>query len=169
MIRCPRQRNHARKGDQGMQEPANGKTHKLEVTGDTLTSRGGLAFFVKYVEAIGIVELLLNKFAGIKKRIKGVAVRNLFLQVLSFFFDGTSRHLSYFDELQREEGYRAVVEMPAKQMASSHAMKRFFRAFAIFHAGAFRWVLQELFLCRLRRGKMRGVMWTLGSIAVGDK
>src|SRR5256884_6599287 len=94
--------------------------------------------FVKYLEAIGIVGLLLHKFAGIKKSIKGVSVRNLFLQVLYFFFDGTSRHLSYFDELQREEGYQAVVEMPAKQMASSHAMKRFFRAFAIFHAGAFR-------------------------------
>jgi len=38
---------------------------------------------------------------------------------LYFFFDGTRRHLSYFDELQREEGYQAVVEMPAKQMASS--------------------------------------------------
>ena len=29
------------------------KIDKLEVTSDTLTSRGGLAFFVKYVEAIG--------------------------------------------------------------------------------------------------------------------
>ena len=55
-----------------MQETANAKIHKLEVTDDTLTSRGGLAFFVKYVEAIGIVELLLHKFAGIKKSIKGV-------------------------------------------------------------------------------------------------
>src|SRR2546429_457325 len=62
--------------------------------------------FVKYLEAIGIVGLLLHKFAGIKKSIKGVSVRNLFLQVLYFFFDGTSRHLSNFDELQREEGYR---------------------------------------------------------------
>jgi hypothetical protein len=35
-----------------MQETANGKIHKLEVTDDTLTSRGGLAFFVKYLEAI---------------------------------------------------------------------------------------------------------------------
>src|SRR5438874_970253 len=80
-----------------MQETANGKIHKLEVTDDTLTSRGGLAFFVKYLEAIGIVGLLLHKFTGIKKSIKGVSVRNLFLQVLYFFFDGTSRHLSYFD------------------------------------------------------------------------
>jgi len=151
-----------------MQETANGKIHKLEVTDDTLTSRGGLAFFVKYLEAVGIVGLLLHKFAGIKKSIKGVSVRNLFLQVLYFFFDGTSRHLSYFDELQREEGYQAVVEMPAKQMASSHAMKRFFRAFAIFHAGAFRWVLQELFLWRLRREKMRVVMLTLDTMVMDN-
>jgi len=86
----------------------------------------------------------------------------------TFFFDGTSRHLSYFDELQREEGYQAVVEMPAKQMASSHAMKRFFRAFAIFHAGAFRWVLQELFLWRLRREKMRVVMLTLDTMVMDN-
>src|SRR2546430_15351312 len=149
-----------------MQETANSKIHKLEVTDDTLTSRGGLAFFVKYLEAIGIVGLLLHKFAGIKKSIKGVSVRNLFLQVLYFFFDGTSRHLSYFDELQREEGYQAVVEMPAKQMASSHAMKRFFRAFAIFHAGAFRWVLKELFLWRLRRGEKRGGGITLETMGM---
>jgi hypothetical protein len=88
--------------------------------------------------------------------------------MLYFFFDGTSQHLSYFDELQREEGYRAVVEMPAKQMASSHAMKRFFRAFAIFHAGAFRWVLQELFLWRLRREKMRVVMLTLDTMVMDN-
>src|SRR6201982_3006857 len=151
-------------GGPSMQETANGKIHKLEVTDDTLTSRGGLAFFVKYLEAIGIVGLLLHKFAGIKKSIKGVSGRNLFLQVLYFFFDGTSRHLSYFDELAREEGYQAVVEMPAKQMASSHAMQRVFRSFAIFHAGAFRWVLQELFLWRLRRGEMRTGMLALGTL-----
>src|SRR5438876_7440970 len=95
-----------------MQETANGKIHKLEVTDDTLTSRGGLAFFVKYLEAIGIVGLLLHKFAGIKKSIKGVSVRNLFLQVLYFFFDGTSRHLSYFDELQRSEEHTSELQSP---------------------------------------------------------
>ena len=151
-----------------MQETANGKIHKLEVTDDTLTSRGGLAFFVKYLEAIGIVGLLLHKFAGIKKSIKGVSVRNLFLQALYFFFDGTSRHLSYFDELQPEEGYQAVVEMPAKQMASSHAMKRFFGAFHIFHAGAFRWVLQELFLWRLQQEKPDMVVMTLDTMVMDN-
>ena len=86
----------------------------------------------------------------------------------TFFFDGTSRHLSYFDELQPEEGYRAVVEMPTKQMASSHAMKRFFRAFAIFHAGAFRWVLQELFLWRLQQEKPDMVVMTLDTMVMDN-
>src|SRR5438552_5282358 len=37
-------------GDRRMQDTATSKIHKLEVTDDTLTSRGGLAFFVKYLE-----------------------------------------------------------------------------------------------------------------------
>src|SRR6266571_4960022 len=105
---------------------------KLEVTNDTLTSRGGLAFFVKYIEAVGILGLLLAKFEGIKKSAKGVTIGNLFLQALYFFFDGTSRHVSYFDQLKKDTGYAAVVEMPDKQVASSHAVKRFFGAFGVF-------------------------------------
>jgi DDE family transposase len=135
---------------------------------DTLTRRGGLAFFVKDVEAIGIVGLLWHQLAGIKRSLKGVGVRNLFLQVLYFFFDGTSRHLSYFDELQREEGYRAVVEMPEKPMASSPTLKRFFRAFHIFRAGAFRWVLQELFLWRWQQKKPRLVVLTLDTMVMDN-
>lgn len=151
-----------------MQQTATSKIHKLEVTGDTLTSRGGLAFFVKYVQSIGILGLLLAKFASIKKSVKGVAVENLFLQLLYFFFDGTSRHLSYFDELAQDEGYRAVVEMPEKQMASSHAMKRFFRAFSFFHARAFRWVLQELLVWRWRQKKPRMVVLTLDTMVLDN-
>jgi hypothetical protein len=151
-----------------MQDTAAVRIHKLEVTGDTLTSRGGLAFFVKYAESIGIVGLLLSKFAGLKKSVKGVAVGNLFLQALYFLLDGSSRHLSYFDELQRDEGYRAVVEMAEKQMASSHAMKRFFGAFNIFHAAAFRWVLRELLVWRLQREQPRAVVMTLDTMVMDN-
>jgi hypothetical protein len=143
------------------------RIHKLEETSDTLTSRGGLTFFVKYVQAVGVVDLLLLKFVGIKKSAKGVAVRNLFLQALYFFFDGTSRHLTYFDELKNDDGYRAVVEMPAKQMASSHAVKRFFGAFG-FCARAFRWVLNELFIWRLKIDTPRLVMMTLDTMVMDN-
>src|SRR5439155_10601283 len=108
------------------------------------------------------------QICGDQEEHQGVSVRNLFLQALYFFFDGTSRHLSYFDELQPEEGYQAVVEMPAKQMASSHATKRFFGAFHIFHAGAFRWVLQELFLWRLQQEKPDMVVMTLDTMVMDN-
>jgi hypothetical protein len=123
---------------------------------------------VKYVQKIGIVGLLLSRFADLKKSVKGVSVENLFYQILYFFLDGTSRHVSYFDELQREQGYRAVVEMPEKQMASSHTIKRFFRAFHIFHAAAVRWVLKELFVWRLQLAQPGAVMLTLDTMVMDN-
>jgi hypothetical protein len=151
-----------------MAEAAPQRIHRLEVTDDTLTSRGGLAFFVKYVQTMGIVGLLLSKFTDLKKTVKGVSVENLLYQVLYFFLDGTSRHVSYFDELQKEEGYRAVVEMPETQMSSSHTIKRFFRAFHIFHAAAFRWVLRELLVWRLQLAQPRVVVLTLDTMVMDN-
>ena len=58
---------------------------QVEITNDTLTSRGGIALFVKYLEAIDIISLLLAKFGSLKKSRKGVTLQNLFLQVLCFF------------------------------------------------------------------------------------
>jgi len=151
-----------------MSEDVSGRISKLEATTDTLTSRGGLAFFVKYVETVGIMGLLLSKFEGIKKSAKGVSLKNLFLQALCFFFDGTSRHVNYFDQLKKNTGYTAVIEIPARQMASSHAMKRFFGAFRIFAAAAFRWVLKELFIWRLKLAAPRAVVLTLDTMVMDN-
>ncbi len=151
-----------------MNEAASCRINKLEVTGDTLTSRGGLAFFVKYVEAVGIVGVLLAKFDGIKKSAKGVSAKNLLLQTLYFLFDGTSRHLNYFDQLKKDTGYTAVIEVPAREVASSHAMKRFFGGFRIFVAGSFRWVLKELFIWRLKLAAPRAVVLTLDTMVMDN-
>ena len=144
------------------------RINKLGTTNDTLTSRGGLAFFVKYVDAVGVLGLLLAKFEGIKKSAKGVSIGNLFLQALYFFFDGTSRHVSYFDELKKDLGYAAVVQMPEKQVASSHAVKRFFSAFCVFRAGAFRWVLKELLVWRLKLTQPVVVILTLDTMVMDN-
>ena len=93
---------------------------------------------------------------------------NLFLQALYFFFYVSSLHSCYFDDLQREEGYAAVVEMPRRQMASSHAMKRFFCAFHMFHAAAFRCVLQQLFLWRLQQQKPPVLILTLDTMGLDN-
>src|SRR6516165_4360154 len=101
---------HNHFGDQSM-PPTAQKIDQLQVTRDTLTSRGGLTFLVKYVEAIGILTLLLNRFAKIQKSVKGVSVGNLFLQALYFFFDGHQAALVSFRRVAGDQGYRPVVEM----------------------------------------------------------
>src|SRR5450759_3963504 len=141
---------------------------KVEASNDTLTSRGGLALFAKYLKAINIVALLLVKFGGLRKISKGVTLTNLFVQVLCFFFDGTSHHLSYFDELREDAGYAAVIEVPSEQVASSHAIKRFFGAFGVFAAEAFRWVLKQLFIWRLKLNGPRVVELTLDTMVMDN-
>jgi Transposase DDE domain group 1 len=141
---------------------------KVEITSDTLTSRGGIALFVKYVQAVNIIALLLEKFGSLRKSSKGVTLKNLFLQVLCFFFDGTSRHLNYFDHLQEDAGYAAVLEVPETQMASSHAMKRFFATFGVFAAEAFRWVLKQLFVWRLNLNRPRVVELTVDTMVMDN-
>jgi hypothetical protein len=64
------------------------------------------------------------------KNKKGVEVFELFKQVLCFMVDGTSRHLTYFDQLSKDAGYAGSIETDMEKMASSHRVKRFFNAFA---------------------------------------
>lgn len=142
-----RQRTHSR--TKKIEEAGSCKIHGVDVTNDTLTGRGGLALFARYLEGIDIFSLLLGTFNGLRKSSKGLPVWNLFKQVFVWFCDGTSRHLKYFDHLKKDEGYAAVIEARPASMASSHQVKRFFRLFSLVCAGAFRRILKRLFLWRL--------------------
>jgi hypothetical protein len=79
-----------------------------------------------------------------------LAITELFKQVLCFFVDGTSRRLTYFDQLREDEGYAGGIETDRADMASSHQVKRFFKAFAWTRVFLFRRLLQTLFLWRLQ-------------------
>ncbi|MFZ7127529.1 MAG: IS1380 family transposase [Desulfobacterales bacterium] len=129
--------------------------HRIEVTGDRLTGRAGLALFVAYLHGIEIFPWLDRWFQTIRKSNKGLSVVELFKQVLCFMVDGTSRHLSYFDQLTRDEGYAGTIETGIGRMASSHQIKRFFKAFAWTRVFLFRRLLQRLFLWRLRVSRPR--------------
>lgn len=121
----------------------------IGVTSDTLTSRGGLALFVRYLSQIGILPELERRFGRLRKSAKGALITELFKQILSFFLDGTSRHLTWFDQLKQDQGYAAGIETAPKDMVSSHAVKRFFMAFPWPMIWVFRHILQQLFAWRL--------------------
>ena len=70
-----------------------GRISSIETTGDTLTGRGGVAPFARYLSEIGLREELEGRFAFVRKSNKGLKVWSLFVQILCWLFDGTSRHL----------------------------------------------------------------------------
>ena len=122
----------------------------VEITSDRLTGRAGLALFVSYLHNIQLLPLLDRYFGSMRKSKKGVAVFELFKQVLCFMVDGTSRHITYFDQLAKDAGYAGTIETEMEKMVSSHQVKRFFKAFAWTRIFLFRRLLQALFIWRLQ-------------------
>ena len=123
---------------------------KIEMTSDRLTGRGGLTLFVAYLHQVRIFSLIDRFFGSIRKSKKGIAIFELFKQILCFMADGTSRHLTYFDQLAKDPGYAGGIETDMADMASSHRMKRFFNAFAWTRLFLFRRLLHTLFIWRLK-------------------
>jgi hypothetical protein len=126
------------------------KIDTVHYTSDTLTSRGGLSLFVRYLQNIQLYPHLERLFGAIRKSNKGQSLVEIFKQLFCFFLDGTSRHLVYFDTLKEDAGYAAAIETDREAMLSSHSIKRFFKAFSWFRIWLFRRLLQQLFLWRLK-------------------
>ncbi len=129
-----------------------GKTNRITsvgITKDTLTSRGGLSLFGRYIEGIGIRPTFDRLFGSMRKNGKGQPIDAIMKQVLCYFMDGTSRHLVHFDRLKEDAGYAGAIESAPERLVSSHAVKRFFNAFSGVRIWLFRRLLQGLFLWRL--------------------
>lgn len=133
-------------------EKCKGKSIKItgiDITDDTLTSRGGLSLFVRYLDAIGIMSIITRLFGSIRKNRKGNGIEEIFKQLLCNFVDGTSRHLVHFDRIKEDAGYAGVIESTPSTLMSSHVVKRFFTAFFWVRIWLFRGLLQGLFIWRL--------------------
>ena len=131
-------------------QPVKPLIHHVEITTDTLTGRGGLTLFSRYMRGTRLLAELDRLFGSIRKSGKGLSIAELFHQLLCFFLDGTSRHLVRFDEVKQDAGYAAGIETAPERMASSHMIKRFLSAFHGSQTWLFRRVLQQLFLWRLK-------------------
>ena len=144
------------------------KINKIGTTTDTITGRGGIALFSRYLEMIGILDIINSKFSFIRKSTKGLPVWILFKQIFCFFFDGTSPHLIYFDQLKNDKGYTAAIEEEPSQMASSHMIKRFFKLFGWWFAKDFRYILRKLFVWRLKITKPSEIVLYIDSMVMNN-
>ena len=125
------------------------KIKGVESSNENLTGRGGLSLFSQYLDNINIFELLFPKFKDIRKNNKGLPVNEAFKQIFCFFVDGTSSHLSYFDQLFIDPAYGPLIGIDSEDKASSHAIKRFFNGFTVMHTNQFTSINKSIFLWRL--------------------
>ena len=142
--------------------------HSIETTNEVLTGRGGLVLYNKYYEKIGIFKIFEDRFGELRKNNKSLPVSCLFRQIFHWFNDGTSRHLSYFDSLKKDEGYAGAIELPLAMLASSHMIKRFFKKFNWAHQNAFRATLKDLFVLRLNIEKPKIINLTIDTMVMNN-
>lgn len=105
------------------------KDHQIssvETTNDCITNRAGLTLFATYLQSIQLMPIMDELFCAMRKNKKGAPVVDLLLQLLCFFMDGTSRHLTQFDQLNKERSYAPLIGCKPEHLASFHAVKRFF-------------------------------------------
>lgn len=141
----------------------------VQTTDDCLTDRGGLALFARYVTCIPQLSQLIERYFGsLRKSKKGLGILELFKQLVCFFMDGTSFHLTRFDELAKDEGYAACIESRPEQLASSHQVKRFFRGFSFVRNFLFRKVLQWFFIWRLRIRRPAVILLNLDTMVMDN-
>lgn len=130
------------------------KIDDIQGTGECLTSRGGLAFFKRYIDETGYVSEISKRFSSLKKSAKGIKIKEVVAQLLCFFADGTNLHISQFDRLKADEGYAATIETAQEDLCSSDQIDRFMRNFDLDDKyQRIRDLLSEMFVSRLKISK----------------
>jgi hypothetical protein len=105
----------------------------IESTTDLITSRAGLAPFHRYLKSTGLLKRLNHDFSSIKGSSKGLKVDDFFNQMFCWLMDGTSRHITYFNELKKDPAYSATIGTLPSEMASSFAIERMCGKFTKLH------------------------------------
>jgi len=144
------------------------KISRVEATDEKITGRGGLALYSSYISNVNILPILSSRFSNLRRSSKGAPIEALFKQILCWFMDKTSRHLTYFDSLNKDEAYSAAIEINSEDMASSHAVKRFFKSFSISAAWIFRQILAQLFAWRIQIENPRVIELTIDTMVMNN-
>lgn len=147
---------------------ANHQISKIETTSDCLADRGGLALLMRYTDHSGLVGEIADQLNTYRTGAKGIPVTDLIRQTLGFFFDGTSRRLTFFDHLKQNPGYHAVMETPAKRMVSSHQVKRFFSKLHNVSSTKFRATFRKMFAARLSKEQPKVVELFLDTMVLDN-
>jgi hypothetical protein len=127
------------------------KINKIKPTNEKISSRGGLSFFLRYIENIKLYELISSVvLLKIIFHSKGLSLQQFLKQMFAYFIDGTAMSIISFDKKKEDKGYAAILENRQDDMASSHQIKRMFSKFAVIPNSLYNKILHMLFIWRLK-------------------
>lgn len=126
------------------------KISKIDITTEKISGRGGLCFFLRYVENIMFYPLFEKYFGSTRASAKGLPIYQFIKQLIAHFIDGTDMSISGFDRRKSDKSHAAVLENVPEQMASSHQIKRVFSKLAPVGNRIYRSLLHQLFVWRLK-------------------
>jgi hypothetical protein len=129
------------------------KINDVAITTDVLSNRGGLIFMLRYLDRIGISDIIEDQFGHLRQSHKGESISECARQIIAFCMDGTKHSIAQFDELKKDPGYAAILERTTDSLISTASAKRFFRKFNGNTHLSFRSILNELFIWRLMQEK----------------
>lgn len=145
------------------------KITKIGITNDKISSRGGLLFFLRYIEKTALYSLIIAVLVKeIKVNTKGLQLPQFLKQIFAYFMDGTLMSMTGFDTKKSDQGYAAVLENQPFEMASSHQIKRFFSKLSIVPNKVYRMILHRLFIWRLRIEKPRIIILGIDTMVMDN-
>lgn len=126
------------------------KITKVGVTNEKISARGGISFFLRYLEQTRLYTLISSSlFSFLVPNKKGLKLQGFLKQMFAFFIDGTDTSISGFDRRKKDDSYAALLECETKDLASSHQIKRFFIKLSVIGNLIFNKILNMLFIWRL--------------------
>lgn len=148
----------------------NQKITKIEITNDTITGRGGLALFLRYVEQIKFYPMAEKTLGKLHVRNRAMTLYQFLKQMIGFFIDGTYMSIESFNKRKNDEGYVALLENQKEEMASSHQVKRFFGKLLEkkITNKIYRKILHSLFIWRLNIEKPKVIILGIDTMVMDN-
>ncbi len=160
--------NFRKKSGKALRCDSGTKIQQIGITRDCLTSRGGLAFVLRYLKKIRVIPSISEVFRNVRKSRKGKEIEKIISQLMLFFIDGSKFTMTRFDELARDSGHSKAIECSQGDMCSSHVMKRFFSAVSTEMFGELQKVLLKLFIWRLKIEKPEVIILGLDTMVLDN-
>jgi hypothetical protein len=144
------------------------KISAIEITSEKLISRGGLALMLRYIDKIGVLELVEKSLGQLRLSSKGKPVGVIVRQILAAFIDGTDTTMKGFDVRHKSPESAALHETDAEEIVSGNAVRRFFAKFIGYRYALWRTILHQLFIWRLQREKPKTISLYLDTMVLDN-